>query len=170
MEDVPHRFEVWLQAGVGWAGPALAIAALLESLVVVGAVVPATPVLVAIGGVMAAGHAPPTLLVWAASGAFLGNWTSYELGAAARRRNLRLPSRLGEQVGQVTEGLFARYGPVAIIVGRFLGPAAAVAPFAAGWSAMHRSRFLLANAATCILWPSVMAGFGYLGVEAVLAL
>ncbi|MDP3314903.1 MAG: VTT domain-containing protein [Devosia sp.] len=170
MDDILIRFEAWLQAGVGWAGPALAIGALLESLVVVGAIVPATPVLVAIGGVMAAGHASPMLLVWAASGAFLGNWTSYELGVAARRRDLRLPSRLGKQVGQVTEGLFARYGPAAIIVGRFLGPAAAVAPFAAGWSAMPRSRFLLANAVTCVLWPSVMAGLGYFGVEAVMAL
>jgi len=170
MEDVLIDVEQWLRAGVGWAGPALAIAALLESLVVVGAVVPATPVLVAIGGVMAAGHAPPTLLAWAAAGAFTGNWTSFELGAAARRRNLRLPSRLGDQVGQVTEGLFARYGPAAIIIGRFLGPAASIAPFAAGWSSMRRSRFLLANAATCILWPSVMASLGYFGVEAVLAL
>lgn len=75
MEDVLIDVEQWLRAGVGWAGPALAIAALLESLVVVGAVVPATPVLVAIGGVMAAGHAPPTLLAWAAAGAFAGNWT-----------------------------------------------------------------------------------------------
>ena len=170
MEDVLIDIEQWLRAGVSWAGPVLAIAALLESLVVVGAVVPATPVLVAIGGVMAAGHAPPTLLAWAAAGAFAGNWTSFELGAAARRRNLRLPSRLGDQVGQVTEGLFARYGPAAIIIGRFLGPAASVAPFAAGWSAMRRSRFLLANATTCILWPSVMASLGYFGVEAILAL
>ncbi|MBQ1562871.1 VTT domain-containing protein [Caulobacter sp.] len=170
MEDVLIDIEQWLRAGVSWAGPALAIGALLESLVLVGAVVPATPVLVAIGGVMAAGHAPPTLLAWAAAGAFAGNWTSYELGAAARRRNLRLPSRLGDQVGQVTESLFARCGPGAIIVGRFMGPAASVAPFAAGWGAMRRSRFLLANAATCILWPSVMASLGYFGVEAVLAL
>lgn len=170
MEDVLIDIEQWLRAGVSWAGPALAIAALLESLVVVGAVVPATPVLVAIGGVMAAGHAPPTLLAWAAAGAFAGNWISFELGAAARRRNLRLPSRLGDHVGQVTEGLFARYGPAAIIIGRFLGPAASVAPFAAGWSVMRRSRFLLANAATCILWPSVMASLGYFGVEAILAL
>ncbi|MCK5910372.1 MAG: VTT domain-containing protein [Caulobacter sp.] len=170
MQDALIRIEQWLEAGVAWVGPALAAAALLESLVVVGAVVPATPVLVALGGVMAAGHAPPSLLAWAAAGAFLGNWTSYELGAAARRRNLRLPSRLGDQVGQVSEALFARYGPVAIIVGRFLGPAAAVAPFAAGWSAMRRSQFLLADLVTCLLWPSVMAGVGYLGVEAVLAL
>ena len=35
---------------------------------------------------------------------------------------------------------------------------------------MRRSRFLLANAATCILWPSVMASLGYFGVEAILAL
>jgi len=170
MDGALVRIEQWLQAGAPWAGPALAIAALLESLVVVGAIVPATPVLVALGGLMAAGHASSLLLVWAAAGAFLGNWTSYELGAAARRRNLRLPSGLGKQVGRVSEDLFARYGPAAIIVGRFLGPAAAVAPFAAGWSAMRRSRFLTANAATCVLWPMAMASVGYLGVEAVLAL
>lgn len=170
MQDALIRIEEWLQAEVSWAGPALALAALLESLVVVGAVVPATPVLVALGGVMAAGHASPGLLAWAAMGALFGNWISYELGALARRRNLRLPSRLGRQVGAVSEDLFARYGPAAVIVGRFLGPAAAVTPFAAGWSAMRRSRFLLADAATCVLWPTVMATLGYLGVEAALAL
>lgn len=73
MQDALIRIEEWLQTGVAWAGPALAAAALLESLVVVGAIVPATPVLVALGGVMAAGHAPPSLLAWAAAGAFLGN-------------------------------------------------------------------------------------------------
>lgn len=170
MESAFVRLEPWLQAGAPWAGPALAALALLESLVVVGAVVPATPVLVALGGLMAAGHASALLLVWAGAGAFLGNWTSYELGVAARRRNLRLPSQLGKQVGQVSQDLFARYGAPAIVIGRFLGPAAAVAPFAAGWSAMPRARFLCANAATCVLWPAAMAGVGYLGVGAFLAL
>lgn len=170
MDDAFVRIEHWLQAGVPWAGPALALAALLESIVVVGAVVPATPVLVVLGGVIAAGHVPPALVLWAAGGAFVGNWTSYELGAYARRLNLRLPGRLGEQVRQVSAALFGRYGPAAIVVGRFMGPAAAVAPFAAGWSAMRRGLFLLANLATCILWPATMAGLGYLGIEALTAL
>ena len=170
MDGAFLRVEHWIETGGGWAGPLLAIAALLESLVVVGVVVPATPILVALGGVIAAGHAHPTLLAWAAAGAFLGNWTSYELGTGARRKNLQLPNRLGRQVGQVTEALFTRYGAAAIIIGRFLGPAAAVAPFAAGWSAMARWRFLLANAATCVLWPSIMASLGYFGVEALLRL
>lgn len=170
MDGALLQIEQWLRTGAPWAGPALGLAAMLEALVVVGAIVPATPVLVAVGGVMAAGYAPPSLLAWPAAGAFFGNWISFELGAAARRRNLRLPSRLGKQVGEVCAGLFARYGVGAIVIGRFLGPAAAVAPFAAGWSAMGRSRFLLANLATCLLWPSVMASFGYFGVEAILAL
>lgn len=165
MSWAEHALRQW-QDYSGWAGPALAVAAFLESLVVVGAVVPATPLIVALGGAIAAGRASPQMLAWAAAGAFAGAWASYEAGAAARRAGWALPGRLGDQVAEVTGTLFHRFGPAAVVVGRFFGPVAAVAPFAAGWSAMPRGRFLAANLVTAMLWPTAMAAIGYFGVLA----
>jgi len=154
----------------GWAGPALGAAALAESLVVVGAVVPATPLIVAAGGAIAAGRLAAHVLAWAAAGTFLGGWFSYEAGAAARRAGWALPGRLGEQVAELSRTLFTRFGPAAVLIGRFFGPVAAITPFAAGWSGMPRARFLAAGMATAVLWPAAMAAVGYFGVLAWLRL
>jgi len=148
----------------------LGAAALAESLVVVGAIVPATPMIVAAGGAIAAGRLPPSVLAWAAAGAFIGGWLSYEAGAATRRARWSLPGRLGEQVGELSRTLFARFGPAAVVIGRFFGPVAAITPFAAGWSGMPRGRFLAAGAVTALLWTAAMAAVGYFGVLAWLRL
>jgi membrane protein DedA with SNARE-associated domain len=159
-----------VESYAGWAGPVLGAAALAESLVVVGAIVPATPMIVAAGGAIAAGRLPPDVLAWAAAGAFTGGWLSYEAGAAARLARWTLPGRLGDQVGELSRTLFARFGPAAVLIGRFFGPIAAITPFAAGWSGMPRRRFIAAGAATALLWTAAMAAIGYFGVLAWLRL
>ena len=59
-----------------------------------------------------------------------------------------------------------RFGAAAIILSRFLGVTASVAPFLAGWSNLGRRKFWAANLAVCLVWPPAMAAIGYGGLEA----
>ncbi len=63
------------------------------------------------------------------------------------------------------ETLFKRYGAMAVGVGRFLGPTASIVPFLAGWTAMPRWSFLIANLATSLVWPVTMAALGFMGAR-----
>lgn len=163
----PAQFARELQnAAPTWGGPVLAGAAFLESVVIIGVMAPATPLIVAAGVAIAARRVSPEILLWAAAGVFAGNWVSFEAGAWMRRTGKRLPGRLGARVGTVTHTLFARYGPAAVVIGRFLGPVGGLAPFAAGWGGMRRPLFLVADVATALVWPAAMAAIGYFGVLA----
>jgi membrane protein DedA with SNARE-associated domain len=52
-----------------------------ESLAVIGVLIPATAVLLAVGGFMGANIVEPLpILFWAIGGAFLGDWASYAFG------------------------------------------------------------------------------------------
>ncbi len=151
-----------LHAGGPWIGPILGCAAFAEALVVIGIFVPVTPVLLAIGAAIAGGLLGPGLLPWVMAGAFLGAGASYEFGAYLRVRGLT-PPRLPQKARRLAESLFLRHGAVAILVARFLGPPATVAPFLAGWSGLSRGRFLAANAVASLLWPPTMVAVGALG-------
>ena len=64
-----------------WAGPLVALISLGESLVLVGLLIPATAVMLVIGGLVGSGVvAPVPVLVGAIVGAILGDVISYALG------------------------------------------------------------------------------------------
>ncbi len=163
-----HAFLVhslaFLKAHQGWAGPLLGLGACFEAVVVIGAFTPLTPVLVMVGAGIGAGVFSPWVVAWTMAGCGLGNWTSYEIGRRARL-GTRGVGWIPAPVRSKSEALFRRYGALAVIVGRFLGPTASVTPFLAGWTAMPRGRFLLANLATSLIWPVCMAALGFLGAR-----
>jgi membrane protein DedA with SNARE-associated domain len=152
-----------LRAGGPWLGPILAAAAFAEAMVMIGVFVPVTPALLAIGAAVASRMIGPWLLVWVMAGAFLGNAASYELGRSLQARGVA-PPRLPAKARAVAQALFLRHGAVSIVVARFLGPPATVAPFLAGWSRLPRGRFLAASAAASLLWPLATAAIGFVGV------
>src|SRR4051812_48123389 len=64
-----------------WAAPIVGLISFGESLVIVGLVIPATAVMVVIGGLLGAGVvAPAPVLIGAIVGAILGDIVSYFLG------------------------------------------------------------------------------------------
>ncbi len=156
-----------LKAHRALAGPLMGMGACFEALVVIGAFTPLTPLLLMVGAGIAAGVVSPGVLVWTVAGCGLGNWISYETGIRARRGDesaLWIP----ERARQKADTLFHRYGPLAVVAGRFLGPTASVVPFLAGWTAMPRRRFLMANLATSLVWPVTIAALGFAGARSFL--
>jgi membrane protein DedA with SNARE-associated domain len=163
LSEIVAHLTALLRAGGPWLGPILAGAAFAEALVMIGVFVPVTPALLAIGAAVAGHMMGPWLLVWVMGGAFLGNAASYELGRSLQARGVAAP-RMPAKARAVAQDLFLRHGAVAIVVARFLGPPATVAPFLAGWSRLPRGRFLAASAVASLLWPLATAAVGFVGV------
>ena len=142
------------------------LSALLESLVVVGAVVPGSTILVALGALVPARAADVWLLTaLACAGAVAGDWLSYWVG---RRYHGRIrgwwpfhqhPLLLGRG-----ETFFRSRGAKSVFVARFVPGARAVVPLVAGMTAMPAARFCTVNAAAALIWgpihilPGVLLG------------
>lgn len=159
MQHVLDTLVAMLEAGGVWVGPILGLVACLESIVAIGVFVPATPLLVFVGAAIGAGLVHWDVLLWSAAGASLGSSLSYESGRLARQRGFD-PARLPFG-GAAARTIFHRYGAIAIIVSRLLGPPASV-PFLAGCAGLSRVPFILASGAASMLWTLSMAGIGVL--------
>ncbi len=163
-----HSLSEFLRENQAWAGVVLGAITFLESLVLIGAFVPATALMVLAGGLIAAGVVDPiTVIAWCSAGAIAGDAVSYALGrrmgpGALRHAFLR-PHR--RKVAR-TRLFVRRYGAASIFIGRFFGPLRAFAPLAAGILRMSHRRFQIANVVSALIWVPVMLIPGYLGTKA----
>lgn len=143
----------------------------LESVVVIGALVPGTMVLMALSALIGLGKLPLWPVLGAAAlGAIAGDGLSYGIGHHYRARIngvwpfSRWPGLIGR--GQV---FFDRYGTTSILIARFTPGVRAIVPVMAGSSGMPPARFFPVSIASALLWapahvlPGAVAGLG-LGV------
>lgn len=164
MEGFIHDASDFITRNSFWAGPLLGLLTFGESLVLVGAFVPATALMVATGALAASGVLPLwPVLFWCCAGAILGEALSYHLGRRVgpgvwRHRHLRSQRRTVARARLY----FQRYGVASIFLGRFLGPIQAVVPLVAGVTGMNGPRFHAANVASALIWAPVMLAPGYL--------
>lgn len=163
MEDLITRFGALITQHGAWAGPIVGLLAFGESLALVGLFIPATAVMISVGGLIGTGVLDPApILFWAAAGAIAGDWVSYAIG---RRIGPSIYRRwpLNRHRPMVARArlFFRRYGFISVFAGRFLGPIRATIPLVAGVMEMDRRRFQLANLASAVLWVPVMFGPGY---------
>lgn len=167
MEELITRATEIITEHRAWAGPIVGILAFGESLALVGLFIPATALMIAVGGLLGAGTVDPLpVIACAAIGAILGDWISYRIGRRIgpsiyrrwplnRHRSMVARARL----------FFRRYGFVSIFLGRFLGPIRATIPLVAGVMEMDRRRFQLANVSSALLWVPVMFAPGFFAVR-----
>ncbi|TSJ61037.1 DedA family protein [Starkeya sp. 3C] len=142
----------------------IGIIAFGESLVLVGIIIPATALMLAIGGLVGTGVVSPVpVIVGAIVGAVLGDVVSYWLGRWLGPRVVHRRPLLGyrEQVAQARL-FFRRFGFASIFVGRFFGPVRATMPLVAGMMRMDQRRFQFANVSSAIVWAPVMLAPGWL--------
>lgn len=146
------------------AGLGLGLVTFGESMVVIGAFLPATVLLVAAGGMVAAGVLDPApVLAWALIGAILGDAVSYGLGRRLGARALRHPLAVRHhRLVARTRLMTARFGAASLFVGRFAGPLRAFIPVMAGVARMPAKRFHIANIGSAIVWVLAFLTPGYL--------
>jgi membrane protein DedA with SNARE-associated domain len=150
-----------------WAGVVLGVVTFLESLVLVGAFVPATALMLLAGGLIASGALDPVVvLLWCASGAVAGDAVSYALGRHLGARTLRRPAFRAHRRTIARTRLFSRrYGVASILIGRFFGPLRAFVPVMAGMLQMRAFKFQAANVVSAFVWVAVLLAPGYLAAR-----
>ncbi|RYC31610.1 DedA family protein [Lichenibacterium minor] len=152
-----------------WAAPICFALAFGESLAFVSFLLPATLVLVAVGGLVGqAGLAFLPVFVAAAVGAALGDWLSFWLGRHFEDRVAGLWP-LSRHPGMLVRArsYIDRWGAVGVFLGRFLGPLRATVPLIAGLAAMPALPFQAANWTSALVWAFLVLAPGAFGVDAV---
>lgn len=159
-EDLLHQLLDWVAAYPGQATLIVFLAALGESLAIVGMLVPGVLIILGAGALIATGHLAfwPTCAA-AVAGAIIGDGLSYWLGCHFQQRIRRFwpfsryPRSLDQGIG-----FFHRHGAKSVVFGRFVGPGRAVIPLVAGMLRMPPRRFLLANIGSALAWgPAYLA-------------
>ena len=167
MEAFIQSLADFIARHAAWAGLVLGVVTLLESLVLIGAFIPATALMVMAGGLIAAGVLDPVQVVlWCVAGAIVGDAVSFELGRRLGPRALRHPMFRGHRRKVARTRLFnRRYGAASIFIGRFFGPLRAFVPLVAGLLQMRRRTFQLANAVSAAIWVLAILAPGYFAAK-----
>lgn len=137
-----------------WAGGVVCLVALLESLAVVGLLVPGVAMMFGAGALIGLGAIPfwPVCL-WAIIGAVVGDGLSFWIGRRLRSKLERVwPLCNHPELLRRGMVFFQRYGDLSILFGRFVGPVRAVVPLSAGMLAMPAWRFAIVNVLSAVLW------------------
>ncbi|WP_160119812.1 DedA family protein [Rhodovarius lipocyclicus] len=141
--------------GLTWA-VAFAVAA-SEAFVVVGALVPGTPILMAIGAAASLGHVSLAGVVVAAIlGAVAGDGLSYWIGHHHADRLLSgWPFATRPALLATGEAFIRRFGVPGVALARFLPGVRSVVPVVAGMFGMRPAAFYASNLVSAIVWAPV---------------
>lgn len=146
LHEHPH-IGAWITFGI----------AFLESLAVIGGIVPGSVTMTVVGTLIGSGSLPLGLtIVSAIIGAFCGDFLSYGVGAYYndRLRNI-WPFRKYPQWISKGEDFFQRHGGKSVVIGRFFGPVRSLVPLIAGLLHMKPLRFGIATFIAAALWSVV---------------
>ena len=154
MEDLSHSTITLVREHQEWIVPIVFLLAFCESFAFVSLVIPATGILVGVGGLIAAAQID-FWPVWAAAalGAIAGDWLAYDVAFRFNDRIMQIwPFSNHPELVLRGINFFAQWGMLAVFIGRFFGPLRAIVPIAAGLGAMPAWKFQIANLASALLW------------------
>ncbi len=172
----------WLEATIAWitahpraAGLLIFAIAFCDALAVIGIVVPASPLLFAVGTMVGLGHIDGIYAITCASaGAFAGDALSFWIGHryGAQMRGLWLFRRYPQLLDR-GERVFRRHGSKGIVIARFVGAVRPFVPAIAGMLRMPLRRYAPMSVVAAVLWavtylaPGWIFGKSYEAVAAV---
>jgi len=161
--SLDNRLLAVMTDNIALTEPVVFALGLAESLVFVSLFVPSTVLFLGIGALHhAAGGSFWPVWIAGAGGAFIGDIVSYGAGRYFRRdvartwpfsRNRRWYAR-----GRV---LVRKWGMLGIVAAKFLGVVRPFVPVVAGALRMNLPLFMVASAASCLLWAGVFLAPGY---------
>jgi undecaprenyl-diphosphatase len=144
----------WLNAHPGWGFGLVLLVAFLESLVLIGILLPGIIILFGVGTLIGLGILE-MIPIWVAAtiGAFLGDFLSYALGHRFRGHLLDIwPFSSYPHLMERGTRFFHAHGAKSVVAGRFIGPLRPIIPSVAGMMGMKPSRFLAVDIPACITW------------------
>lgn len=158
-----------IQMHAQWAWFFVFVIAFLESMAVIGLVMPGWVLLVGIGTLIGAGGLDFYSVVMAAYiGAVLGEYFSYYLGFHYHETILKWKFVAKHQkLIETAQVFFQKHGASGVFIGRFIGPLRAVIPFIAGIAEMPKKTFIWVNITSGLIWapfyliPGILIGAAY---------
>ncbi|WP_196139430.1 DedA family protein [Aliikangiella sp. G2MR2-5] len=152
-----------------YAGIIIFIVAFLESMAIVGLLVPGWLVLVGVGSLIGADVLSfYPIVISAYFGAVIGEYISFYFGFHYHEKILAWNWVAKHQkLIEKTKEFFERWGALGVFVGRFFGPTRAVLPLAAGIAEMRKSTFMWVNFVSGIFWaplyliPGILIGAAF---------
>ncbi|HEL3780220.1 TPA: VTT domain-containing protein [Stenotrophomonas maltophilia] len=165
----------WIDATLAWiaahpvlAGAVIFLIAFCDAVIILGAIVPALPLLFAVGVFIGLGQiSGPYAVAAAALGAFAGDGISYWIG---RRWGDRLrgvwPFSRYPQLLDRGENLFRRNAFKSILIARYVGAIRPFVPAIAGMMKMPASRYMQASGIASISWAVLFLAPGWVLGEA----
>jgi len=144
----------WVSLHPHAAGIAVFVIALMESLIVLGLLIPGAVLLFGAGALMATGALPVLpIMLWTIAGAICGDLISFLLGRHYHQQ-LRViwPFRHYPELVNRGVDFFCGHGGKSIFMARFIGPLRPIVPAIAGMMNMTIPRFLLVDIVASILW------------------
>lgn len=154
----------WLfQHPVG-AGILTFVIAFLESLIIVGTIIPGSITMTAIGIMMGSGVVGvPLTIALASAGAFIGDGISYIIGYRFRDTlPQKWPFRLVPKLMAKGKSYFEKHGGKSVFIGRFVGAIRAMVPVIAGMMHMKPWQYFPISFCSAILWAIVYLFPGFL--------
>lgn len=139
------------------------IVALLESVAVIGVIVPGAVLLFSLTVIAQQSNiAWFWVVMFGACGALLGDIASYKAGAKLEKRITRWPWFRHHQI-VIEQGhwFFQKWGWISVIIGRLLGPLRPIIPFVAGTMGMPSKTFLPLALIATTLWAPIYLLPGY---------
>ena len=166
MADFLDQIIHYLEDHQSLAYAAIALAAFLEAIPVVGSFVPGSSLIVALSALVAAGDLKLAgVLASAILGAAVGDGGAFLVGHHYQRAILAAwPLSLYPSLVSHSEEFFQKHGAVAIFLGRFVPPVRAFVPVTAGALGTSRTRFFAFNIPAVTMWacahvlPGALAG------------
>jgi membrane protein DedA with SNARE-associated domain len=167
LEEFTHSVVEFVRTNQVWAVPIVFALAFGESLAFLSLILPATVILVALGGLMGASGIDFWRL-WVAGGlgGTLGYAVSYWVGLHFKdsARHMWPFTRYTELIPR-GEAFFEKYGAFAVFLGHFFGPVRAVIPVVAGMYGMRQRDFQIANVTSAFIWAGSVLAPGLVGVR-----
>lgn len=154
----------WLNTHPHWIVASIGVLAFLESLALVGILVPGIALLMAASTAAGSTNVDVWQMLLAGfAGAVLGDGISFLLGYHYHPVIRRVPL-LQSHPEWISKGelFFRRYGMMGIVLGRFVGPIRPVMPLIAGFMEMPPLKFFSVNLLSALAWSPFYLMPGYL--------
>ncbi len=131
--------------------------AFTESLPVIGAVIPGSVTMTAVGMLIGSGVMPlASTMTWAILGAFFGDFVGFWVGARYQQQLKTIwPFRNNPSWLARGEAFFLKHGGKSVVFGRFFGPARSAVPLIAGLMQMSNRRFIIAALPSATIWALI---------------
>lgn len=145
---------LWLQYHPQWALFFTFIISFAESLAIIGAIIPGSVTMTAIGILAGSGIMRIDLTFLAAIlGAIAGDSVSYAIGRYFSEGLTTIwPFKRYPEWLRYGKAYFMQHGGKSVLIGRFVGPLRSIIPVVAGMMYMNQWRFIIANIISAIGW------------------